>query len=210
MKKDLDWNQAIRGNEDWKAACDSEIFTNYVGIVLAKEQREKALKKAAQEQAEETKDFMKGVPNPLRANEDYGKYNNEDGENPFGPDNNIDVSFGTNRDAISDSFLAGSASGADNFSKGELNMPGDGDDSGAYNTSAIGGGDTSADDYDNDYTEGDGITADASDINAMIEADAMRLYDENIKQAKLNRAEKNLGLDDNMYYQVLRAEKGVK
>ena len=229
MKKDLDWNHAIVGNEDWKAACDSEIFTNFVGIILAKEQKEKAIKKAAQEQAQETEDFMNGVPNPLRANEDYGKYQNEDADNPFDHENNIDVSFGTDRDAIADTYQArGAGIGNDSsFDKGNIDMFGDANDDGAVSASAMGGGDTSADYGKNgfdDDTDDDNIADPANSsisndsnnpyttasLNAMIEADAMRLYDENIKRAELDKAERNLGLADNMYYQVLKAEKGVE
>jgi len=168
MKKDFDWNQAIIGNEDWNAACNSEIFRNFVGITLAKERQENKLKKMAEQENDETEEYMKSFPNPLRSNLDYGKYNN--------PEN---VDFGTDRESLSEAH----------------SMTGDGvsDDAGP-----MGG-------FGNSSVE-DNFDA----INKSIEADAERLYDENIKLAQLSKAEEALGLDTNMYYQILKAEEGDK
>lgn len=48
MANDKDWNAALMGGEDWKAATGSEIFRNFVKITLAEEAKENQLKKEAE------------------------------------------------------------------------------------------------------------------------------------------------------------------
>ncbi len=48
MTNDKDWNAALMGGEDWKAATGSEIFRNFVKITLAEEARENQIKAEAE------------------------------------------------------------------------------------------------------------------------------------------------------------------
>lgn len=112
MVKNKDWNEAFIGNEDWKAAMDSEIFRSFVSRALIQEQEE--IKKEADEaliaaaagpkpinSAQDAFDLIKQAAeleelnsikefNPMRSNFDYDKYGEYFEGEPVKEDDEVD------------------------------------------------------------------------------------------------------------------------
>lgn len=62
--------ETTMANEDWTAACSSEIFRNFVKISLAADLEKK---KQDEEEARRVEEMRESMCNPIKSNLDYGK-----------------------------------------------------------------------------------------------------------------------------------------
>jgi hypothetical protein len=182
MKKP-EWNTAIEGDEDWKAAISSEIFREFVKMslnktgIFAKENKYDEYDNESKDEQEE------GVKQPLMRNKDYVSANDY-----------IDQLIAEAEESIPE---------VEDFEVGAIDVDSDGEIDYAYSVGVI-------DEETNEYETGagesqfidiglsDGTMNDIKNDGIMSGAikDVMNVY---VKE-ELNEAEEELGLNANAAY----------
>jgi len=199
MIQNPEWNMAIEGDEDWKAATSSEIFRSFIQMAINKEG-------IFAKEDEEKEDESEGVPQPLMRNNDY----NSASENDFLDELIAEAQANTEEvDDINEDIIDTNDDGLvddidDNFDVEAVDppssLPSDYSSSSSSNEYETGAGDSEFIDIGlTDETMKD-IESDGVMSGSSTDAPAIREVMDVYHEEEIADAEQELGLDSNAAY----------